>query len=153
MMTTHLEWDTHADNHLQANYHETTFGQLTLLVDQLATRPGRAAGSKMIDDTVVVVFSEMSRTPKAYGDPGHEGKGHWPLTAALVIGGGVRGGQVYGATTPGCGGVPIDLSTGQPAATGLQPMYSHFVAGLTALCGADPSAHFATTPVFDAFIA
>jgi hypothetical protein len=32
-------------------------------------------------------------------------------------------------------------------------MYSHFIAGLLALCGADPTAHLATTPVFDAFIA
>jgi hypothetical protein len=49
--------------------------------------------------------------------------------------------------------MPIDLATGQPSATGLQPMYSHFVAGVLALCGADPSAHFGDTPVFDAFLA
>lgn len=40
-----------------------------------------------------------------------------------------------------------------PSPTGIQPMYSHFIAGLLAPCGADPSAHFPTTPVFDAFIA
>ena len=34
-----------------------------------------------------------------------------------------------------------------------QPMYSHFIAGLLALCGADPGVHLANTPVFDAFIA
>jgi uncharacterized protein (DUF1501 family) len=153
MMTTRVDWDTHADNHLQADFHEATFSQLTLLVDQLAARPGRAAGSKMIDDTVVVVFSELSRTPLDHGDPGHEGKDHWPITAALIVGAGVKGGQAYGATTPGAGGMPIDLSTGQPSPTGLQPMYSHFAAGVIALCGVDPAAHFPTTPVFDAFIA
>jgi len=153
MMTTRLGWDTHGDNFLQADCHETTFGQLTPLIDELIRRPGRAAGSKMIDDTVVVVFSELSRTPMLAGDPPHEGKGHWPITAALVIGAGVKGGQVFGATTPDSGGIPIDLSTGVPSPTGIQPMYSHFIAGLLALCGADPSAHLATTPVFDAFIA
>jgi uncharacterized protein (DUF1501 family) len=153
MMTTRLHWDTHTDNHLQADYHEITFGALSHLVDQLAARPGRAAGSKMIDDTVVVVFSEMGRTPYTGGEPGHLGTGHWPLTSAVVIGAGVRGGRTFGATTPASQGTPIDLATGQPSAAGIQPMYSHFVAGVLALCGADPSAHLGDTPPFDAFIA
>jgi uncharacterized protein (DUF1501 family) len=153
MMTTRLGWDTHTDNHLQADYHEATFGALAHLVDQLAARPGRTAGSKMIDDTAVVVFSEMGRTPYTAGEPGHAGTGHWPLTSAVVIGAGVRGGRVFGATTPASEGMPIDLATGQPSATGLQPMYSHFAAGVLALCGADPSAHLGDTPVFDAFLA
>lgn len=153
MMTTRLFWDTHFDNHLQADAHEATFGSLTALIDQLAARPGRAAGSKMIDDTVVAVVSEMSRTPLLGGDAPHQGKGHWPVTAALVIGGGVRGGEVFGATTESAGGMRIDLATGQPSDAGIQPMYSHFIAGVLALCGADPGVHLANTPVFDAFIA
>lgn len=153
MLTTRLFWDTHFDNYLQADAHETTFDSLTRLVDQLSARPGRAASSRMIDDTVVAVVSELSRTPLAAGDAPHQGKGHWPVTAALVIGGGVRGGQVFGATTDGAGGMPIDLATGRPADAGIQPMYSHFIAGLLALCGADPGVHLANTPVFDAFIA
>ena len=153
MMTTRLFWDTHADNYLQADAHEATFDPLTRLVDQLIARPGRAAGSKMIDDTVVAVVSELSRTPLLSGDAPDQGKGHWPVTAALVIGGGVRGGQVFGATTDGAGGMPIDLATGRPSDAGIQPMYSHFIAGLVALCGADPGDHLANTPAFDAFIA
>jgi hypothetical protein len=153
MMTTRLAWDTHADNYLQADCHEATFGPLTGLLDQLVALPGRAAGSKMIDDTVVVVFSELSRAPTTTGASPHEGKAHWPLTAALVIGAGVQGSQVFGATTPASGGMPIDLATGAPSATGIQPMYAHFIAGLLALCGADPAAHLATTPAFDAFVA
>ncbi|HEY0476776.1 MAG TPA: DUF1501 domain-containing protein [Kofleriaceae bacterium] len=153
MLTTRLPWDTHADNYLQADNHEALFGSLAGLIDQLATRPGRAAGSKLIDDTAVVVLSEMSRTPLAGGDAPHQGKGHWPVTSALVIGGGVRGGQVFGATTPGAGGVLVDLATGRPSETGLQPMYSHFIAGLLALCGADPGVHLPMIPAFDAFVA
>jgi uncharacterized protein (DUF1501 family) len=153
MMTTRLAWDTHSDNNLQADFHEGTLGPVTRLVDELTARPGRATGSKMIDDTVVAVVSEMSRTPRLSGAAPHQGKGHWPVTAALVIGGGVRGGQVFGATTDGAGGMPIDLATGRPSATGVQPMYSHFIAGVLALCGADPGVHLANTPVFDAFIA
>jgi uncharacterized protein (DUF1501 family) len=153
MLTTRVGWDTHGDNYLQADCHEATFGPLTTLVDELVRRPGRAAGSRMIDDTVVVVFSELSRTPLLNGELPHGGKDHWPLTAALVIGAGVRGSHAFGATTPAVGGTPIDLANGQPSPTGLQLMYSHFAAGILALCGPDPGDHFATTPVLDAFIA
>lgn len=153
MMTTRQAWDTHNDNFLQADCHEATFAALTTLVDELIRRPGRAAGTRMIDDTVVVAFSELSRTPSLTGEPPHSGKDHWPITSALVIGAGVRGGRVFGATDPSCRGTPIDLATGQPSPAGLQPMYSHFVAGLLSLCGADPAAHLATIPPFDAFIA
>jgi uncharacterized protein (DUF1501 family) len=151
MMSTRLAWDTHGDNYLQGDFHEATFGPLTELIDQLTVRPGRAAGSKMIDDTVVVVVSEFSRTPLLGSADPHAGKGHWPVTSALVIGAGVRGGQSFGATTDSVGTMAIDLATGQPSDTGIPPMYSHFIAGLLALCGADPGDHLGATPVFDAF--
>jgi hypothetical protein len=153
MMTTRLFWDTHGDNFVQGDNHEATYGPLTQLVDALIARPGRAAGSKMIDDTVVVVLSELSRTPRLSGDAPHQGKGHWPITSALVIGAGVRGGQTFGATTAEAAGMAIDLASGQPSSAGIQPMYSHFVAGVLALCGADPAAHFEAIPAFDAFAA
>jgi hypothetical protein len=73
------------------------------------------------------------------------------VTSALVIGAGVRGGQSFGATTDSVGTMAIDLATGQPSDTGIPPMYSHFIAGLLALCGADPGDHLGATPVFDAF--
>jgi len=153
MLTTREQWDTHSDNFTQGERHESLFANLTALVDELRRRPGRAAGTRMIDDTVVLVFSEFSRTPNLGGEPGHEGKDHWPITSAAIIGAGVRGGQVFGATTATMGGVLVDLATGQPSPTGLQPLYSNFVAGILALCGADPAAHLGTTPAFDAFIA
>jgi len=65
----------------------------------------------------------------------------------------VRGGECFGQTTDAAAGMPIDLATGQPSPAGIQPMYSHFVAGVLALCGADPGAHFGALPVFDAFAA
>jgi uncharacterized protein (DUF1501 family) len=149
MLNTGVNWDTHAGNSLQADNHEVTFAALTALVDQLVARPGRAAGSRMIDDTVVAVVSEFSRTPLLNAN---QGKDHWPVTAAMVIGAGVNGGRAFGATTDGAGNTPIDLATGQPSDTGSPPMYFHFIAGAIALCGADPGRYFAT-PVFDAFVA
>jgi hypothetical protein len=88
MLNTRQGWDTHAENFRQAGAHEATFGELTRLVDELTTRPGSTAGSKMIDETVVVCLSELSRTPRLY----EGGKGHWPVTAALIIGAGCAGG-------------------------------------------------------------
>ena len=122
------------------------------LVDALAARPGLAAGTTMLDDTVVAVFSEMSRTLRTggVGDP-HAGTAHWPVTSALVIGAGVRGGQTYGAVDLDGGSLPIDFATGAPAAGGRVVLYSHFVAGLLSLCGVDPAPHLADIPVLDAF--
>jgi len=152
MLNTRQPWDTHSDNYLQAGFHEVTFAGLTALLDALAARPGRAAGTKMIDDTVVVCMSEMARTPRLGGDPPHAGKGHWPLTAELVIGAGVAGGRVFGSTTPDMQAIAVDLATGAPLAGGTIPMYSHFVAGVLALCGVDPTAHL-PVPAYHAFVA
>jgi uncharacterized protein (DUF1501 family) len=152
MLNTRLPWDTHADNWRQASCHEIAYAAVTRLVDELCARPGRATGAKMIDDTVVVVISEMGRTPRQGGDPGHEGKGHWPLTSELVIGPGVTGGRATGSTTPDMQAVAIDLATGAPSPTGTKPMYSHFVAGVLALCGVDPTLHL-NAPAYHAFVA
>jgi hypothetical protein len=51
----------------------------------------------LLDSTLVVALGEFGRTPKI--DPGGKGRNHWPhCYSALLAGGGVRGGQVYGAS-------------------------------------------------------
>lgn len=91
-----LSWDTHSDN----------FGQLknvllpafdacySALLEDLAERG-------LLDETLVIVNAEMGRTPKV-GDPrpgGANGRDHWDhCMSVLLAGGGVRGGQVYGAS-------------------------------------------------------
>jgi uncharacterized protein (DUF1501 family) len=50
----------------------------------------------MLDETLVVAMGEMGRTPKVNKDAGRD---HWGAAqSVLLAGGGVRGGQVYGAT-------------------------------------------------------
>src|ERR1051326_1284832 len=50
----------------------------------------------MLDDTLVVAAGEFGRTPKINGN---QGRDHWARTqSALLAGGGIKGGQVYGAT-------------------------------------------------------
>ena len=44
----------------------------------------------------------------------------------------------------------MNLSTGAASPGGMKPLYTHFFAGVLALCGCDPSAHIDAN-VFDAF--
>jgi hypothetical protein len=59
------------------------------LLDDLALRG-------LLDETLVAAVGEFGRTPKINGD---QGRDHWGMCqSALLAGGGIRGGQVYGAT-------------------------------------------------------
>jgi hypothetical protein len=50
----------------------------------------------LLDDTLVVMLGEFGRTPKINGA---QGRDHWgPCQSVVLAGGGVRGGQVYGAS-------------------------------------------------------
>jgi len=50
----------------------------------------------LLDDTLVVTMGEFGRTPRINNNQGRE---HWgPCYTALLAGGGIRGGQVYGAS-------------------------------------------------------
>jgi hypothetical protein len=50
----------------------------------------------LLDETLIVALGEMGRTPKLNANLGRDHWGH--AQTALFAGGGVRGGQVYGAT-------------------------------------------------------
>jgi uncharacterized protein (DUF1501 family) len=62
---------------------------VTALVEDLENRG-------LLDDVTVVVWGEFGRTPKI--NPGG-GRDHWPqVSCAMLAGGGLRHGQVIGAT-------------------------------------------------------
>ena len=91
-------WDTHGNNfNCLKDYLLPEFDRgFSALVADLADRG-------LLDETLLLVTSEMGRTPRI-GDPrsgGVQGAGrdHWThcLTVRLA-GGGIRGGQTYGAT-------------------------------------------------------
>ncbi len=50
----------------------------------------------MLDDTLVVCLSEFGRTPKMNARAGRDHWGH--VFSVALAGGGIRGGQVYGAS-------------------------------------------------------
>ena len=84
-------WDTHANNFnvlkkVNLPYLDMAFGSLMTDLEQ----------SGLLDETLVVVMSEMGRTPKINGNAGRD---HWPFVySVLLAGAGIRGGTVFGAS-------------------------------------------------------
>jgi hypothetical protein len=95
-------WDTHGNNFncLKDDLLPQFDQAYSALVGDLADRG-------LIDETLVVVMSEMGRTPKI-GDRRsggvksglyNAGRDHWTHCQSIVLaGGGIRGGQAYGTT-------------------------------------------------------
>src|SRR5204863_3943331 len=51
----------------------------------------------MLESTLVVVVGEFGRTPRINAPGANPGRQHWPSCfSAIVAGGGIRGGAVYG---------------------------------------------------------
>lgn len=93
-------WDTHGNNFecLKGDLLPQFDRGFSALIEDLEDRG-------MLDETLLLVTSEMGRKPKI-GDPrsgGASGAGrdHWTFCLTDVMaGGGIRGGQVYGSTDP-----------------------------------------------------
>lgn len=83
-------WDWHGGNFNRGREDMPMLDQaVTALVEDLDYRG-------MLDNTSVVVWGEFGRTPKINGNAGRD---HWPrVSCALLAGGGMRHGQVIGAT-------------------------------------------------------
>lgn len=69
---------------------------LSSLIADLAAMPG-GNGATRLDETLIVVKGEFGRTLGQLTEL--QGRDHHPVHSALFAGGGVRGGQVLGATT------------------------------------------------------
>ncbi len=126
-------FDTHENNQQQGPLADNLYGGLKTLVDELIARPG-SSGGKLIDETMVIVVSEMGRTPKLNAAMG---KDHWPVTSALVIGGGIDGGRVLAGTTDNLDAAGVDLHTGALDPQQHALIYGSFVGGLLEACGID----------------
>jgi hypothetical protein len=92
-------WDTHKDNFntlKQRLLPPADVGLAALLED--------LAGRGLLESTLVLVLGEFGRTPRigqiVMNDATDKaGRDHWPHAySVLVAGGGIRGGQVYGAS-------------------------------------------------------
>jgi hypothetical protein len=83
-------WDTHSDNFDRVEEQAGILDRgLGALLPDLDSRG-------MLDETLVVVTSEFGRTPELSDN---NGRNHHPKCfSAMLAGGGVKGGQVYGAS-------------------------------------------------------
>jgi len=82
-------WDTHTRNfHILRDVNLPNLDQTyTALLEDLDQRG-------MLDETLVVVMSEMGRTPRVNGNGGRD---HWTFCYSMFMaGGGIRGGTLYG---------------------------------------------------------
>lgn len=104
-------WDTHGNNfNCLADYLLPEFDRAySALIEDLSDRG-------MLDDTLVVVSSEMGRKPeigdRRSGGVAGAGRDHWTACQSVVLaGGGVQGGQVFGRTDK-VGAYPVESAVG-----------------------------------------
>ncbi|MEN0061440.1 MAG: DUF1501 domain-containing protein [Myxococcota bacterium] len=122
-------WDTHADHGRQHGWHQSLFSSIGQLVSGL-----HAQG--LLDETLVVVLSEMGRTGWRNQEDGTE---HWPYTSALLVGADIEGPHLIGATDDELVGRPVDVERGLLDPNGAPLRYDQFVAGIIAMAGVDPA--------------
>jgi uncharacterized protein (DUF1501 family) len=99
-------WDTHGDNfrQLKTRLMPSADAGFAALLDDLSDRG-------LLDETLVLWVGEFGRTPKI--NPANAGREHWARCySAVLAGGGVKGGQVYGAS---------DRIGGEPAEKAVSP--------------------------------
>jgi len=83
-------WDSHSKNFDLVRDHGTKLDQcLSALIEDLEQRG-------MLDDVTVIAWGEFGRTPRINKNAGRD---HWPnVSCAVLAGGGMKVGQVIGAT-------------------------------------------------------
>jgi uncharacterized protein (DUF1501 family) len=86
-------WDTHQNNFARV---QQLSGQvdpaMSALIRDLRDR-------RMLDNTLVILMGEFGRTPRINARGAQPGRDHYPRAwSSVMIGGGIRGGQVIGRT-------------------------------------------------------
>jgi uncharacterized protein (DUF1501 family) len=114
-------YDTHG-NHLELARNSLlppTDAAFAALIEDLDDR-------KLLDETLVIMMGEFGRTPRFNGAGGRD---HWPHCFSVVMaGGGIRGGQVFGAS---------DRIAAYPTSDAVSP--EDLIATLLDCLGVDPS--------------
>lgn len=124
-----VSWDTHTDSdNQQSQLWEFFFTAMNRLMSRLERED-------LAEDTVVVVLSEMARTPQLNAD---EGRDHWPWTSVLLVGPGLTGGRAVGGYDSGYRGLGIDPATADVDRTREAPSPAQLGATLLALADLDP---------------
>jgi hypothetical protein len=126
-------WDTHVENFpkLKDRLCPPFDRALSAFISDLAERG-------LLETTLVVALGEFGRTPKVgavtqNGMTKKTGRDHWPHAfTAVLAGGGIRGGQVYGSTVENGGYIkddpvsPADLSATVLHHLGIDPSLEYY---------------------------
>lgn len=112
--------DTHQGGSWQTDhgpFMREGFDSIAALASYLEDTPyGEEAGDNWLNHTTIVCFSEFGRGATLNSNGGRD---HSLINAMILLGGGIRGGQVIGATTDrGMQAQAVDLSTGQLSSSG-----------------------------------
>jgi hypothetical protein len=93
-------WDTHGDNIPPYGGIRRGLGPLLPLFDHLLTTLVSDLEQRgLLDDVLVIAMGEFGRTPRVGTQGSTDGRDHWPVVASMALaGGGLRHGQVIGAT-------------------------------------------------------
>lgn len=70
-----------------------------------------------LDSTLIVCYSDFGRTPKVNGSNGRD---HWPVGGAIMIGGGIDGGRAVGGTDSNLLAESINTTSGNVSSSGDQ---------------------------------
>ena len=98
-------WDTHGQNfhHLKNRLMPPADQGFAALLEDLSARG-------LLDETLIVWIGEFGRNPRI--NSASAGREHWPRCySAVLAGGGIRGGQVYGSSDR-FAAYPASLATG-----------------------------------------
>jgi hypothetical protein len=95
-------WDTHGDNIPPYGGIKKGLGPLLPLFDHLITTlVGDLDERNLLDEVLVIAMGEFGRTPQMGTQDSTDGRNHWPSIMSMSLaGGGLRHGQVIGASEP-----------------------------------------------------
>jgi Protein of unknown function (DUF1501) len=111
-------WDTHGDNIPPYGGIKNGLGPLLPLFDHLYTTLLADLGERgLLDEVLVLAMGEFGRTPQMGTQDSTDGRNHWPVVMSMcVAGGGLRHGQIIGASEADGGSIkerpvtPADLA-------------------------------------------
>jgi hypothetical protein len=111
-------WDTHGDNIPPYGGIWNGLRPLLPVFDHLLTTlVGDLGERNLLDDVLVIAMGEFGRTPQIGTQGSTDGRNHWPFVSSVTLaGGGLRHGQVIGATERDAGQIkerpvtPSDLA-------------------------------------------
>lgn len=100
-------WDTHGDNIPPYGGIWNGLRPLLPTFDHLITTLVEDLGERgLLDDVLVLAMGEFGRTPQIGTQGSSDGRNHWPVVMSMTVaGGGLRHGQVIGATERDAGNI------------------------------------------------